>query len=57
MKEKKRIKTKIGLWYVVKSEAGYMEENTREGRIRSMSKELVGCFQDVVVKKKFMVQF
>ena len=34
-----------------------MEENTREGRVRSMRKYVVGCVHAVVVKKKFLVQF
>ena len=34
-----------------------MEENTREGRSRRMSKDVVGCVHSVVGKKKFLVQF
>ena len=33
-----------------------MEENTREGRIRRMRKELIGCVQDVVGRKQLSVQ-
>ena len=33
-----------------------MEDNTREGRIRSMGKDAVGCVQ-TVLGKKFLVQF
>ena len=42
-KEKKRIKTEIGVGSVVKAKLVEMEENTREGRIGSMRKELLGC--------------
>ena len=34
-----------------------MEENTREGRVRSMRKYVVGCVQAVVGKNKLLVQF
>ena len=34
-----------------------MEDNTRYGRISNTRKEVVGCVQDVVEKKKFPVQF
>ena len=57
MKEKKRIKTKIGVWSVVKEKVREIEENTRYGRSRSMRKEVVGCVQSVVVKKILLVQF
>ena len=57
MTEKKRIKTKIGLGSVIKAKVGETEENTREGRSRTMRKEGVGCVQDVVGKNKFLVQF
>ena len=55
--EKKRIKTKIGVGFVVKAKVGDMEGNTRGGRSRSMRKEVVVCFQAVLGKKKFLVQF
>ena len=42
---------------VVKANVGEMEENTREGRIRRMRKELMGCVQAVVGKKKLLAQF
>ena len=57
MMEKKRIKKQIGVGSVVKAKVGEMEENTREGRIRRMRKELMGCVQAVVGKKKLLVQF
>ena len=57
MKEKNQIKTKIGVGSVVKAKVGEMEENTRERRIRSMRKELMGRVQAVVEKKKLLVQF
>ena len=49
MMEKKRIKKQIGVGSVVMTKVGEMEENTREGRIRRMRKELMGCVQAVVV--------
>ena len=57
MKEKKRIKTKIGVGYVVKEKVEETEENIWEGRSIRMRKEVVGCVQDVVGKNKFLVQF
>ena len=50
-------KTKIGVGYVVKSKVGYLEEITREGRIRRIKKEVVGCVQAVVGKNKLLVLF
>ena len=55
--EKKRIKTKIGAGSVVKENFGDIEENTREGRSRRIMKEVMGCVQSVVRKKKILVQF
>ena len=57
MKEKKWIKTKIGVGSVLKEKGGEMEENTREGRNRRMRKDMVGCVQDLVGKKILLVQF
>ena len=54
---KKQTKTKIGVGYVVKAKVGELENITREGRIGSMRKEVVGCVQAVLGKKKFLVQF
>ena len=54
--DKKRIKTTIGLGYVVKKKVGDIEEDTREGIIMRMRKEMVGCVQDLVGKKKLLVQ-
>ena len=34
-----------------------MEENKREGRSGGMMKEVVGCVQAVLGKKKFLVKF
>ena len=42
---------------VVKTKVVEMEENTREVRIRRMSKEVVGYFQDMAEKHIFLVQF
>ena len=55
--EKKRIKTNIGVGSVVKENVRDMEENTREGIIKMMRKDLMGCVQAVVGKKKLVVQF
>ena len=55
--EKKRNKTNNEVGSVVKAKVGEMEENTREGRIRRMRKEMMGCVQAVVGKKKLVVQF
>ena len=41
MKEKKLIKRKIGVGYLVKAKVGKMEDNTREGIISRMRKEVV----------------
>ena len=35
----------------------YMEVNTRTGIISRVRKDMVGCFQAVVVGKKLLVQF
>ena len=56
-KGEKRIKTNIWLVSFVKTEAGFMEENIREGRSRRIRKEVVGCVQTVVGNNKFLVQF
>ena len=42
----------IGVGYVIKLKDRDMEENTREGRITRVRKELVGCVQDGVGNKK-----
>ena len=42
---------------LVKAKVKNMEDNTRYGRISNTRKEVVGCVQDVVEKKKFPVQF
>ena len=53
----KQTKTKIGVGSVVKSKVRDLEKITREGRRRSIRKEVVGCVQSVVGKKKFLVLF
>ena len=53
----KQTKTKIGVGSVVKDKVGELEKITREGRIRRMRKEVVGCVQHVVGKNKFLVLF
>ena len=55
--EKKRIKTKIGVGYVVKTKVGEMEDKIREERIRRNRKKVVGFVQDVAGKNKCLVQF
>ena len=57
MKEKKRIKTEIGVWSVVKANVGDIEENKSEGRRSRTRKEVVGCVQDVVRENGFLFQF
>ena len=51
--------TKMEIWVgsVVKSKDGELENITREGRIMRTRKEVVGCVQSVVGKKKFLVIF
>ena len=48
---------KIYAGTLVKEKVREVQEQTREGRINRVSKYVVGCFQDVIVKKKFLVQF
>ena len=57
VKVKVKNKTKIGVGSVLKVEVGELEEITSEGRSRRIRKEVVGCVQDVVGKKKFLVKF
>ena len=47
---KKQTKTKIGVGSVVKTNVGDLENIKREGRIRSMRKEVVRCVHSVVGK-------
>ena len=56
-KEEKQRKTNIRVGSVVTSKVRYMEEKNREGRIRRTRKEVVGCSQAVMGKKKFLVKF
>ena len=48
MDMKKHTKTKIRVGSVVKAKVGELENITGEGRIRSMRKEVVECFQDLL---------
>ena len=57
MKTKKQTKKKIWVGSVVKAKVGELEKTPREGRRRSMEKEVVGCVQDVTGNKNFLVQF
>ena len=57
IKDKKRIKTKIGVESLVKEKSGIMEENTREGRSRRMRKYVMGCVHYMVEKNNSLVQF
>ena len=54
---KKQNKTKIGMRSVVKVKVGELEKITREGRIRRMSKEVVGYVQALEAKNKLLIQF
>ena len=57
MNTKKQNKKKIGVGSVVKAKVGGLEKITRKGVSRRIRKEVVGCVQAVVGKKKFVVQF
>ena len=57
MKDKKWIKPKIGVGYLVKTKFGNMKVNKREGRRRRTRKEVVLFVQDVVGKNNFLVKF
>ena len=57
METTKQTKTKIGVGYVVKAKVGELEKITREGRIRRMRKDVLGCVQSVVGNKKLLVLF
>ena len=46
---------KIRVGSVVKLEVGGLENIIREGRIRRMRKDVFGCVNAVVGKKKFLV--
>ena len=48
-KENNQINSNIGVGSIVKAKVGNTEEDTREIKIRSTSKYVVGCVQDVVV--------
>ena len=54
MEENKRVKTKIGVGSVVKAKVGEMGDNIREGRSRSISKDVVVCAQAVLSNKKIL---
>ena len=48
---------KIRVGSVVKANVGELEEITREGRTRRTRKEVAGCVQVIVGKKKLLAQF
>ena len=50
-------KKKIEVGSIVEESFGELEEITREGRNRSMNKEVVECVHAVVGKKKFLFKF
>ena len=54
MKEANQSKKNIGVGSIVEEKVGDMEDNTREGRIRRLEKEVMGCVQAVVGKNKFL---
>ena len=56
-REAKRINTNIRMGSDVIAKVRDMEEKNREGSIRRTRKEVVGCVQDVVGKKKFLFKF
>ena len=53
----KQTKTKIGVGSIVKAKGGELEKIAGKGRSSRMRKEVVGCFQRVVEKHKFLVLF
>ena len=57
MEMTKQTKTKIGVGSIVKAKVGELENITREGRSRSMRKEVVGCVQIVVGKNNLLFIF
>ena len=57
MKETKQNKKIIRVRSVFKESIGEIHENTREGRSTRTRKDVVGCFQDVLGKKRLLVQF
>ena len=56
IKVKEQNKTKIGVGSDVKAKVGELEKITMEGRSRRMRKEVLGYFQIVTRKKKFLVK-
>ena len=56
-KEKKQIKTKIGVGSVVKAKVGEMEVNTREGSSTRTGKDVVGCVHNMLGQNKLLVKF
>ena len=56
MMEKKRIKTKIWVGFVVKSKVGDTDDKIRGVRNSSTSKGMVGFLQAVVGKNKFLLK-
>ena len=57
MKETKMSKTKIMVGFIVIEKVVEMEANITKGRIRSNIKEVLGNFQNLLEKKKFLVKF
>ena len=55
MREQNQGKFMVSSGLVVTTKLGEMESNTRELGSSSMSKKGMGCFHDVVMKKKFKV--
>ena len=56
IKEANKSNMNIKVGSIVKDKAKDTEENTREGGTRRMSKEVVGCVQDVVKNKNFITK-
>ena len=53
---KKQTNKKIRMGSTVKAKVGELDKTTRDRRIKRTRKEVVGCVQSVVGKKKFLVQ-
>ena len=54
---KKHTNMKIGVGSVVKAKVVQLEKITREGRSRSMRKDVVVCVHIVMLKNNFLYQF
>ena len=55
MNEKKHIKKMINVGSIMKFNFRDMDDKTREGIIRRMSKKVVRCFRTILGKNNFLV--